>query len=178
MDEQEKQEKKRLNAAMFTAAGICIGACVLLLMLLCLLAGYRFSPEGAAGRSWREADCLELGAYTLYYTTGEEGNLENFAMVKRSGPCYKRITYGGQPLYPRDSKSPAGILYSYRDKDCWRHVLLLNGVLPAGIADGPPDSVEARGVTCPVSAGGCFTTEYSVSELTLNAITLTVEKSE
>lgn len=175
MDEREKQERKMVTGAYLACAAVIVAGCMILALIVALLCGFRFSADSAVGRKWKQLDTLEMGNYTVYYTTAEddEATLETFAAVKQSGIFYRRSSQGGKLVYPVDGDTPAGQIYSYEDSDGWHHVLLLNMVLPQGV-DRTVDTLIVRGETVEVALNSCFSTPRRFSEFTLDGVTFEV----
>ena len=175
MDELEKKERQMVNRAYFACAAVVIAGCMVLGLLVALLVGFRFSADSAAGGKWKNADSLQMGKYTIYYTLSqnEQNVMEKFAAIKKSGPMYRQDHNGGKLVYPADSEDPAGQLFSYQDGDRWYHVLLLNMVLPQGV-DRQIDSLLVRGEAVEVSLNNFFSTPRRFSEFTLDGVTFEV----
>lgn len=175
MDEREKQEKRMVNRAYFACAALVVAGCMVLGLLVMLLAGFRFSADSAVSGTWRNADTLEAGNYTFYYTLaqGEPDCVERFTAVKKSGPFYRRSGNGGQLVYPVGSDVPAGQIFSYEDGKQWHHVLLLNMTLPQG-EDRQIETLVIRGEPVSARHNGFFSTKYRLSEFILDDVTFEV----
>lgn len=171
MDELEKQERKMVNRAYFACAAVVIAGCMVLGLLVSLLVGFRFSADSAAGRKWKDADSLQMGNYTIYYTLSqtEQNVMDRFAAVKKSGPMYRQDHNGGKLVYPVDSDTPAGQLFSYHDGKQWHHVLLLNMVLPQGM-DRQIESLIVRDEAVELSLNNCFSTPRKFTTFTLDGV--------
>lgn len=177
MYDREKQEQKMVNRAYVACAALMIAGCLVLGVLVALMAGFRFSADSAAGRTWRDKDTLELGSYTIYYTLSQDGEevIDTFAAVAKNGIFYRRSSSGCKLVYPVGEDAPAGQLYSYEDGAGWHHVLLLNMVLPQG-TDRLVDTLLVRGEEVEVALNGCFSTTWRFSEFTLDGVSFEVRE--
>ena len=138
--------------------------------------GFGFTSEMAAGRWWRDEECIETEDYDFYYDTMNDGDgnpvvMDTFAAVSKKGLFYNRVSIDEDCVRIRQLTSAdgyEGLLYTFFGDGVYYHIFRsthrTSGEGPTITLLG--ESVIADGAEWSVTYNSFFITDREIDSFT------------